>query len=81
MNNAAYLDMVDDGLARMPDGHRLESPDCYRVGYVAPALPHTPIEIRCWPVSERQVACRISDGDGTELTKVVASRRARRHGS
>ena len=75
MNNAAYLDMVDDGLARMPDAQRLESPDCYRIGYVAPALPHTPISISCWPVGERQVACLISDARGSELTKAVASRR------
>ena len=75
MNNAAYLDMVDDGLSRLPDGWRLEAPHCYRVGYVWPALPGTPIDIACWPVSETQAACRISDGDGHELTKVLASRR------
>jgi acyl-ACP thioesterase len=75
MNNAAYLDMVDDGIARLPDGHRLEKPDCYRIGYVWPALPGTPIHIDCWTVSEGQVACRISDDDGNELTKALASRR------
>jgi acyl-ACP thioesterase len=75
VNNAAYLDMVDDGLARMPDGTGLRSPDCYRIGYVSPALPGTPIRIDCWSVSETQVACRISDGAGNELTKALASRR------
>ncbi len=75
MNNAAYLDMVDDGLARMPDGRRLEAPDCYHVGYVWPALPGTAIHIDCWDVSKRQAACRISDDAGNELTKVLASRR------
>jgi len=74
MNNAAYLDMVDDGLSRMSDGERLVSPDCYRIGYVRPALPGTAIEIACWPVAEAQVACRISDGDGNELTRALASR-------
>jgi acyl-ACP thioesterase len=74
MNNAAYLDMVDDGIARMPESGRIESPDCYRVGYVLPALPGTPIDIECWPVSETQVACRISDGEGHELTKALACR-------
>ena len=74
MNNAAYLDMVDDGLARLPDEAQIGSPDCYRVGYLAPALPGTPIEVSCWPVDETQVACRISDGDGNELTKALASR-------
>jgi acyl-ACP thioesterase len=75
MNNAAYLDMVDDGLARMPEALRLERPDCYRVGYVAPALPGTPIVVDCWVAGEAQVACRISDDAGNELAKVLASRR------
>ena len=75
MNNAAYLDMVDDGLARLPQAQRIGTPDCYRIGYVAPALPDTAIDIDCWPVSETQVACRISDADGNELTKALASRR------
>ena len=74
MNNAAYLDMVDDGLARMPISQRLQAPDCYRVGYVRPALPGTAIEVRCWPVTAGQVACRISTAEGQELTKVLVSR-------
>jgi acyl-ACP thioesterase len=74
MNNAAYVDMVDDGLLRLPPEQRLEAPDCYRVGYVRPALPGTPIDIDCWPVGDTQVACRISAGDGAELTKVLVSR-------
>jgi len=74
MNNAAYLDMVDDGLSRMPREQRLDSPDCYRIGYVAPALPATALRVDCWAVGDRQVACRISDAGGTELTKVLASR-------
>jgi len=68
MNNAAYLDMVE------PGSDRLDRPDCYRIGYLRPALPGTPIEVRCWPVGDDQVACRISDGDGAELTKVLVSR-------
>ena len=76
MNNAAYVDMVDDGVSRLPDGHRLVRPDCYRIGYVAPALPGTPIDIVAWPVDETLVACRISRSDGTELTKALVGRRA-----
>lgn len=76
MNNAAYVDMVDDALSRMPDGRRLVEPDCYRIGYALPALPGTPITIECWPVSATQVACRISDGSGAELTKALVSRSA-----
>jgi len=74
MNNAAYLDMVTDALARMPAAQRPKALDCYRIGYVQPALPGTPIEVSCWPVGDDQVACRISDGDGAELTKALASR-------
>ncbi len=73
MNNAAYLDMAEDALARMPEPDRLERPDCYRIGYLQPALPGTPIEVSCWPVGDDRVACRISDGDGAELTKMLVS--------
>jgi acyl-ACP thioesterase len=75
MNNAAYVDMVDDGIGRLPEGQRIDEPDCYRLSYVLPALPGTPIEISCWPVSDTRVACRISTADGTELTKALVSRR------
>lgn len=76
MNNAAYVDMIDDGIGRLPDGQRVEGPDCYRIGYVRPALPGTPIEVRCWPASETQVACRISTAHGIELTKALVSAEA-----
>ncbi|MEX1295153.1 MAG: thioesterase family protein [Candidatus Limnocylindrales bacterium] len=76
MNNAAYVDMIDDGIGRLPAGRRVEGLDCYRIGYVRPALPGTPIDIVSWPVSEAQVACRISTADGTELTKALVSRSA-----
>ena len=78
MNNAAYLDMVDDALGRLPQGTGISRPDCYRVGYTAPALPGTAIEIASWPVSERAVACRIADADGHELTRAMARLTERR---
>ena len=74
MNSAAYLDMVDDGLARMPEATGFGAPDCYHVGYVAPALPCALLDIRCWSVSSSQIACRISDGDGVELARALARR-------
>jgi len=76
MNNAAYLDFVDDGLARMPAARRPEAPDCYRIGYVRPALPESAIKVRCWPTASGAVACRISDGQGQELTKALVGRRS-----
>jgi acyl-CoA thioesterase FadM len=74
MNNAAYLDLVEDAMAHMPDKQRLRDPDCYRIGYLRPALPGSAIGVQCWRVSDRQLACRISDGEGLELTKVLVSR-------
>lgn len=74
MNNAAYVDMIDDGIGRLPEGQRLEDADRYRIGYLRPALPGTPIDIVSWPVSETEVACRISTAGGAELTKALVSR-------
>jgi acyl-ACP thioesterase len=74
MNNAAYLDLVADAMAHMSDGQRPADADCYRIGYVRPALPGSAIVVRCWPVSDRQVACRVSDAEGAELTKVLVGR-------
>ena len=75
MNNAAYLDMVDDALGRLPDGTGIGRPDCYRVGYTAPALPGTAIEIRCWAVTEARVACHLSDSAGRKLMNALVSRK------
>ncbi len=74
MNNAAYLDMAQDGLARMPAAERLDAPDCYRIGYVRPALPGTAIDVSCWRLADARVACRISSRAGHELTRVLVSR-------
>ncbi len=80
MNNAAYLDMVEDGLSRMPDGARPEGADCYRIGYVLPALPGTPIEVSCWAADEspggephqRRQRCRAREGAGRSLEPFAA---------
>ena len=72
MNNAAYLDLVDDGLKRMsglPDA----GPDRYHVGYLRPALPDSPVHVASWPTDDGSVACSISDGGGGELTRVLVS--------
>ena len=74
MNNAAYLDMIDDALERLPAGETISRPDCYRVSYVAPALPGAAIEIECWAVSRTQAACRISDGARAALARAMVSR-------
>lgn len=71
MNNAAYLDMVDDGMVRLLDGRRVSSEANYRIGYVAPALLGTAVDIASWRVNERLVATRITDAGGTELAKAL----------
>ena len=38
MNNAAYVDMIDDGIGRLPEDQRLEGANCYRIGYVLALL-------------------------------------------
>lgn len=74
MNNAAYVDMIDDGVGRLPGSQRVAGLDCYRIGYVWPALPDTALDIVSWPVSETQVACRVSAADGTVLARALVSR-------
>jgi acyl-ACP thioesterase len=73
MNNAAYLDFVDDALARMPGVADRGRPCGYEVGYLRAALPDSAIVVACWPVDDGSVACRISDADGLELTRVLVS--------
>ena len=55
-------------------GAVLVAPNCYRIGYVLPALPGTAVDIVSGPVGDEQVACRISTTDGAELTKALVSR-------
>jgi acyl-CoA thioesterase FadM len=76
MNNAAYVDAVDDAMARLPQAKQLVDPACYRIGYLRPALPGTAVVVRSWPLDVGQVACRISDAEGGELTKALVSRSA-----
>ncbi len=79
MNNAAYLDVVGDAMARMPAGPAL-MPDCYRVGYLRPAQPGATLIVTCWQTDDGSVACRILDaapdshGEGAELTRVLLTR-------
>jgi acyl-CoA thioesterase FadM len=77
MNNAAYLDVVEEGLALLPgaDPGAAGGPDVasparsYCIGYVRPALPGSELEVACWQPDPLSVACRISDGDACELAR------------
>jgi acyl-CoA thioesterase FadM len=53
MNNAAYLDLVDDALARMPELVDRDRPEGYRIGYVRPACQEAP---STWPAGRRMTA-------------------------
>lgn len=80
MNNAAYLDVVDEAVAQLPADPSADAPDhcpvgcLYRVGYVLPALPSADLDVACWRPDASSIACRICDGDGEELTRVLISR-------
>jgi acyl-ACP thioesterase len=79
MNNAAYLDVVDEVLAHLPPAAPDDGPDdspvgrLYRVGYLQPALPGALLDVAAWRPDTGTIACRICDG-GTELTRVLISR-------
>jgi len=74
LNNAAYLDLVGEAMASSAAGQDGRPAGRYRVGYVRPALPGAPIEVAFWPAADVSLACRISDGEGEELTRVLLSR-------
>ena len=69
MNNAAYLDVVDEVMAHLPPGarpgaRRAPGGCLYRVGYLQPALPGAGLEVAAWRPDATSVACRICDGAG-----------------
>jgi acyl-CoA thioesterase FadM len=78
MNNAAYLDVVDEAVSRTW-GHPTSGNEdgrttpLYRIGYLRPALPGTELDVVCWRPAGATVACRIGDGEGEELTRVLIS--------
>jgi acyl-CoA thioesterase FadM len=80
MNNAAYLDVVDEAVAHLPADPSADAPDhcpvgcLYRVGYVLPALPEAELDVAAWRPDVTSIACRICDGDGAELTRALISR-------
>jgi acyl-CoA thioesterase FadM len=77
MNNAAYLDVVEDAIARLRSDAGSDLDDVrdgaalYRIGYLRPALPGTELQVRCWQPASGVIACCIADGDDEELTRVL----------
>jgi acyl-CoA thioesterase FadM len=78
MNNAAYLDVVEEAVSRtwghLPSGNEDgRAAPSYRIGYLRPALPGTNLDIVCWRTAAATIACRIGDHRGEELTRVLIS--------
>jgi acyl-CoA thioesterase FadM len=73
LNNAAYLDIVDEAVAGLPTAPTDDAATRYRIGYLMPALAGTEVEVACWPAGEGSIACRISDATGSELTRILRS--------
>lgn len=87
MNNAAYLDVVEEVTAALPPVAREaaaagapDAPDAcpagcrYRIGYLRPALPRSELVVTCWRPEAATIACRIADGEGQELSRVIIDR-------
>jgi acyl-CoA thioesterase FadM len=68
LNNAAYLDLIDDLMA----SGRIDGANAggrrYQVSYARPAVRGAYLEAACWPLAGGCTACRISDETGDELT-------------
>jgi acyl-CoA thioesterase FadM len=78
MNNAAYLDVVEEAIARLwsdagADISGGRSGALYRIGYLRPALPGTELQVLCWRPASGVIACRIGDACDEELTRVLVT--------
>jgi len=69
MNNATYLDLVDDAAAPLDGDAPVRS--AYRVEYLRPALPGSTLHISAWPAHDEQLACRMIDDDRHEVCRAL----------
>jgi acyl-CoA thioesterase FadM len=74
VNNATYLDYVDEALAAVggPAAFTGAAPRRVRLVYLGPALPGSELVCACWPLADGW-ACRMSDGSGVELVRGLVS--------
>lgn len=72
VNNAAYLDYVETGARRAPDGSRIlrRLPRRYRLEYVGPAPADASVTARVWPIAGG-LGFRLTDADGRELLRAT----------
>jgi acyl-CoA thioesterase FadM len=70
LNNAAYLDLVDEALARAFTSSR-DAPDrVYRLEYLRPALAGARLTTAAWQLGPNEIACVIS-AEGIDLCRAV----------
>ena len=71
LNNAAYLDIVDEAVARSaPERADTRS---YRVEYLRPVLPGSELSVRAWPTADGSIACRFDETCGGEVFRALLS--------
>jgi acyl-CoA thioesterase FadM len=73
LNNAAYVDLIDEAAAALIASDQSGTQRRYRVSYLLPAPAGATVEVACWLAADGSVACRIQDHAGTELTKALVS--------
>ncbi|MFV2063989.1 MAG: acyl-[acyl-carrier-protein] thioesterase [Chloroflexota bacterium] len=71
LNNAAYLDLVDEAVAPLADEAPARSG--YRVEYLRPALPGAVLHVAAWRADDQRFACRMTDAAGSEVCRALVS--------
>jgi acyl-CoA thioester hydrolase len=69
VNNAVYLDWLEEAVAGAGAEGALERPRIARLEYVRPAQPASEVAVAVWNAPDGGWACRMSDADGAELLR------------
>ena len=70
VNNAVYLDWLEESLAEAGAGTALEHlPRLVRLEYLRPALPASSVNVAAWARADGGWSCRMSNGTGQELLR------------
>jgi acyl-CoA thioesterase FadM len=76
VNNAAYLDYVDEAVGRLPEGARQLAaiPRTYRLEYATAAEPDAILDCLAWPIIDSEqpaIAVRLATMDGSEVFRAI----------
>ena len=71
LNNAAYLDVVDEVLHGRGDGVQPRRATSYQAEYVRPAERGSVFDVLNWPGDDSATACRFITDTGTELFRAL----------